>query len=663
MVSKKYHVKKSAADIEPHEVFLDTMAKNKEEQVGISGKKLEVPLKNQMSYALFGVFVLLALVLFGKTFYYQVFEGKQLVIVAENNMGSRNTIPAPRGIIYDSTGQQLVFNSPAYDLLCDRNYFSESSPAVSQTANQLSEALNITPQAFLGVIQAATTAEVPVSENLSHDQLLAVESKIPLVQGCQLSQNTVRSYPDGTAFAQVLGYESRITQAEYQKSSGYSINDTVGQTGLEEEYESYLKGTPGQSNPKDTTQPLVQPAAGDNLVLNINAQMQQLLYNSLQQKLQQIGAQRGAAVVMNPQNGQILAIVSYPSYDDNEFAQGITQAQYSALVNDPNQPLFNRAISAKYPTGSIIKPLEASAALQEQTIPPLKQIWDPGYILVPSQNDPSVTYRFGGVEPHGWVDMRKALAVSSNIYFYTVGGGYGDQVGLGPTRIKQYLTDFGWDNKTGIDLPGEFGGFIPDPAWKLKTKGTSWYSGDTYNLSIGQSDLETTPLQVAVAYSAIANGGTLYQPQLVNKIVSGTGDNETTVKQFTSQVMGSNFIDPQYLQIVRNGMRDGVTQDYGLSRSLNNLPVPVAAKTGTAQIGYANKFNLWSATFAPFNNPQLVVVVTAEAVNALGAVTLPVSHDVLSWYYGPTGPGYSQVSSSQSMAGYTLPAVDNGPGK
>ena len=185
-------------------------------------------------------------------------------------------------------------------------------------------------------------------------------------------------------------------------------------------------------------------------------------------------------------------------------------------------------------------------------------------------------------------------------------------------------------------MPGEFSGFIPDPAWKKATKGQSWYDGDTYNLAIGQSDLQTTPLQVATAYCAIANGGTLYKPQIVNKIVSpsaSSGQAVSVIKQFEPEVVRSNFIDPQNLEIVREGMRDGVDKDYGLSKTLNDLPVAVAAKTGTAEIGLANQYNVWSSVFAPYDNPQIVLVVTAEDVNGLGAVTLPVAHDVLQWYF------------------------------
>jgi len=367
------------------------------------------------------------------------------------------------------------------------------------------------------------------------------------------------------------------------------------------------------------------------LVLNIDAGLQKELYSSLEKNIQKIGGKKGAAVVMDPRTGAVLALVSYPSYDDNLFAQGISQENYDKLLNDSYQPLFNRAISARYPTGSTIKPFEASAALQEKIISPAKLINDPGYILIHSQYDPTIVYKYGGVQAHGLVDMKKAIAVSSNIYFYTVGGGYEDQQGLGPTKIKQYLSLFGWDQKTGIDLPGEYSGFIPDPAWKKQTKKQAWWDGDTYNLAIGQSDLQTTPLQVASAYCAIANGGTLYKPQIVNKIISN--DSAEILQEFKPQIIRSGFIDPKNLEIVREGMRDGVTQPYGTSKILNDLPVAVAAKTGTAEIGLKDYYNVWSSAFAPYDNPEIVVVVTAEKVNAFGAVTLPVAHDVLNWYF------------------------------
>ena len=637
---KIYKVKNAGFDVEPHEVFLDKLAHFKEEELGISEKKFEVPLKEKISYFLFGIFLLLAIILFSKIFYLQIFEGERLLVSAENNKGSANIIVPERGIIYDKNYKKLVSNSPAFDLVCDRARFSVSSDEISKEVLDIATSMGVSPIEIEDKIKQTNSSQVLVAEDINHENLLVLETKINGLIGCQIKQNTARSYLFGQTFSPVLGYTGRINKEEYSNSSGYAINDYIGKTGLEKYYETYLRGKIGQSKVvktasgiSNTSEILSESEAGNNLVLNIDADLQQKIYDALAASIEKMGGKKGAAVAMDPRTGAVLALVSYPSYDNNVFSRGISQTDYNKIADDPSQPLFNRAVAAKYPTGSTIKPFEASAALQEKLISPDKQINDIGYILVPSQYDPSVVYRFGGVEPHGWVDMKKAIAVSSNIYFYTVGAGYGDQQGLGPTRIKKYLSLFGWDQKTGIDLPGEFSGFIPDPEWKKAKKGVSWVDGDTYNLSIGQSDLQTTPLQVAAAYCAIANGGTLYKPQIVNKIISGTGKDAKTVQEFLPVVTRNNFIDPKNLEIVREGMRDGVTQTYGLSKSLNNLPVSVAAKTGTAEIGYRDRFNVWSSVFAPYEDPQIVLVVTAESVNGVGAVTLPVAHDVLKWYF------------------------------
>jgi len=656
-MTKIYRVKNSSVDIEPHEVFLDKLAHSKEEELGLSEKKFEVPLKEKISYLLFSIFFVLATILFARVFYFQIFEGEKLYTEAENNMRSINLIVPPRGIIYDKNMIKLVLNSPAYDLICDRAYFSGvpigSSEKISKEIKDIADIIGSNQQDLVDKIQNTNSSEVLVADNISHEQLLTLEARINDFQGCRIRQNTARDYVLGPIFSPVLGYTARINKEEYSSSTGYAINDYIGKTGLEKYYETYLRGKPGQSKPaksaagsqSDQALLQLQPEPGNNLVLNIDADLQIRVYNALEKSIKNVGAKKGAAVAMDPRTGAVLALVSYPSYDDNSFSKGISITDYNKILNDPSQPLFNRAIAAKYPTGSTIKPFEASAALQEKIISPDKQINDLGYILIHSQYDPNVVYRYGGVTPHGLVDMRKAIAVSSNIYFYTIGGGYGDQQGLGPSRIKKYLSFFGWDQKTGIDLPGEFSGFIPDPDWKKKTKGQSWWDGDTYNLAIGQSDLQTTPLQVATAYCAIANGGTLYKPQIVNKIISPSagssteahlkslGQAATIVKEFLPEIIRSGFIDPENLEIIREGMRDGVNKPYGISAMLNDLPVQVAAKTGTAEIGYQNRFNVWSSVFAPYENPEIVLVVTVEEVQGLGAVTLPVARDVLQWYF------------------------------
>ena len=420
----------------------------------------------------------------------------------------------------------------------------------------------------------------------------------------------------------------------------YAINDSSGKSGLEKSYEQYLRGIPGKLEFQKTAvgiqkgqEIISEPISGNNVVLNIDSDLQQKIYEELEKSIKNVGSKKGSAVALDPRNGQVLALVSFPSYDNNLFAKGISQKDLDLLLNDNSQPFFNRAISAQYPTGSTIKPFEASGALQEKLISPIKLINDPGFIEVKSKYDPSIVYRFGGVTPHGWVDMREAIAVSSNIYFYTIGGGYLDQQGLGPTKIAKYLSLFGWGEKTGIDLPGEFKGFIPSPEWKKEYKKESWWDGDTYNLAIGQSDLQVTPLQLALAYATIANGGTLYKPQIVNKIIDTSTQEPMIVKQFEPEIVRQGFIDKENLKVIQEGMRDGVQKPYGSAYFLNSLSVPVASKTGTAEIGKDGYYNTWASVYGPYENPNIVLIVTIEEVEGLRSGSLTVAKEVLNWYF------------------------------
>ena len=628
----KYKVKKSFGSIETHEVFLDKLAKHKEEELGITEKKLEVPLKEKISYILFGVFLLVAIVFLSKIFFLQVIDGGNLYAASKNNKSRLTLIVPERGVIYDKNLKKLVSNYPAFDLVCDRRQFLQLDSQTMNKIGKIAEVVGADPAELEGIIERSKDPEILISQNISHEKLLVLEARINELPDCKIRKNTARNYLFGASFSHLLGYMGRINKEELESSQNYAVNDYIGKTGIEKSYEDYLRGVPGEAEAlrsavgADKGEMIIsEPEPGKNLVLNIDAELQNALYDSLEKNIKNVGAKKGAAVAMDPNTGAVLALVSYPSFDDNLFSQGISQKDFNNIQNDASQPLFNRAIAARYPVGSTIKPFEASAALQEEIISPDKLINDLGYIEIRSKYDPSVVYRFTGVKPHGLVDMRKALAVSSNIYFYTIGGGYGDQQGLGPTRIKKYLTLYGWGERTGIDIPGESQGFIPDPEWKKKTKNESWWDGDTYNLSIGQSDLQTTPLQVAAAYCAIANGGTLYKPQVVNEIVG--------VKEFAPEIIRNNFIDPENIQVAREGMRDAVSKSYGLATSLNSLPVAVAAKTGTAQIPQAGHFNTWIATFAPYDNPQIVLVITIENVEGLRTPAKEATREVLDWYF------------------------------
>lgn len=640
MISKRYKIKESLSNLETHEVFLDTLAHQKEEELGISEKRFEVKIKGKIMYVIFGIFFVLASILFGKTLYLQTWDGPKLAAAAENNKSTITLIRPQRGIIYDKHLTKLVANAPSYDLLCDKKDFLQSSPDSLYQIALMSSILTIPPTDLQSQLAQAARPKVLIAENIPQETLVVLEARAQELGSCQIEKNTVRDYSMGQAFSHVLGYGSKISKDELGQVQHYTISDYIGKTGLEKMYETQLRGIPGQHEIIKTAtgvqkgdRVLSEPAAGHNLVLNIDAGLQQKTYEALQKSIKNIGSKKGAAVALNPKTGAVLALVSYPAYDNNTFSQSISQTDFNKLINDPNQPFFNRAIAAKYPTGSTIKPFLASGALQEQIISPNKIINDPGFLLVQSENDPTVTYRFGGVVPHGDVDMRKALAVSSNIYFYTIGGGYKDQKGLGPSGIKKYLDMYGWENKTGIDLPGEFKGFVPSPDWKKEVKNENWWDGDTYNLSIGQSDLQVTPLHVAVAYAAIANGGTLYKPQIVQKIINGSGADASVVREFTPEITGRLAIDDANLQVVREGMRDGVRLEYGSSLMLNNIGVQIAGKTGTVETNKDGVFNTWSSNFAPYNDPEIVFVATIEGVQGLRSATLPVAHDVLDWYF------------------------------
>ena len=629
-LKNKYKVKNSGGSIETHEIFLDNLAKRKEEELGLSEKKLEVLLKEKIIYALFVVFLLLALTLFVKIFYFQIVDGKKLYSSAQNNKGRISLIRPERGIIYDRNLKKLVSNLPVFDLVCDRRNFTSSVDGAVKKIEELALIVGKDPEILKKEIEESTESQILVSQEIPHENLLVLETRINEFLGCRIEKNTVRGYTFSESFSHILGYTGRINQTELDNTSNYAVNDYIGKQGIEKSYEDALRGIPGELEEEKNAvgvkfkeKILSEPESGKNLVLSIDSGLQNKIYEELKKGIEKVGAKKGAAVAMDPKTGQVLALVSYPSYDNNLFSKGISHEDFTQIQNNLENPLFDRAIAGQYPTGSTIKPFIASGALQEKTISPDKKINDKGYIEIHSQYDPNVVWRYGGVEPHGWVDMREAIAVSSNIYFYTVGGGYGDQQGLGPTRIKKYLELFGWGQKNGIDIPGEFQGFVPSPEWKKQTKNESWWDGDTYNLSIGQSDLKVTPLQVATAYSSIANGGTLYKPQIVQKIIDG--------QEFKPEIIRNNFIDAQNLQIVREGMRDAVL--YGSSVSLNSLPVHVASKTGTAETSRKEYYNAWVSTFAPYENPEIVLVTIIEDIQGLSATTLPVAKEILRWYF------------------------------
>ena len=348
--------------------------------------------------------------------------------------------------------------------------------------------------------------------------------------------------------------------------------------------------------------------------------LEKIINNSLKASKKE----RASGIVMNPNNGELLALVSFPAFDDNDFSGGISQENYSKYINDPDRPLFNRVIAGTYPSGSSIKPAIAAAALQDGLIDAKTSFNSVGGLRVGAWWFPD--WQGGG---HGITNVTKALAWSVNTFFYYIGGGYGDFTGLGIEKMVDYLKKFGFAKKLGIDLPGEVAGFLPSKSWKEKTKGERWYIGDTYNVSIGQGDVLVTPLQIAAMTAAIANGGTLYEPHVVASIVDPI---TKKIEKIAPKIINSDFISRANLEIVGRGMRDCVTS--GSCRRLSNLSFFAAGKTGTAQWSSNKDNHAWFTSFAPYENPKIVVTILVEEGVGGDVIAAPIAYEFYQWWGG-----------------------------
>lgn len=624
--------------VEPHEILLDSLAEKKERDLEFSEKKFEVLLLKRIIQIFFIFCFFLLFFLLFKTFQLQVVEGKNFTRLAEKNKFIIQQIQAERGVIYDRNLEQMVFNRSTFDLICEKSKLPEDEKIKEKILEQISD---IVQKDIKQEIDNSATEQVLIKSNLSHQELILLEAKN--LPGFQVKSSAVREYKEGEVFAHLLGYTGKIKKEELDASPGfYSINDYVGREGVENYYERYLRKNAGKLRiERDALGNVISadvvslPASGSSLVLWLDADLQRKAKEALEKKYKEFGAKGAAVVAIDPKTGGILSLVSLPSFDNNLFQKGADSGALKELLEDPKSlnALLNRVIAGRYLVGSTIKPLIAAAALEEEIISPQKQIYGSAYIEIPHRYDPEITYKYRDWTVHGWVDMKKAIAQSCNVYFYTIGGGYEGQKGLGPTKIKEYLELFGWAEKTGIDVPGEAAGLVPDPEWKSRIIGENWWDGDTYNFSIGQGYILITPLEVAAAFSAIANGGTLYQPKAVKGVVSS---DLQTVEDFPSEIIRHDFISRDNLEIVKAGMRQAVTGENSPQASavmLNSLPVASAAKTGTAELG-RDYYNNWVTVFAPYEDPEIVLTVLMENVKGVQAAALPVAKEILEWYFG-----------------------------
>ncbi|MFA5962351.1 MAG: penicillin-binding protein 2 [Parcubacteria group bacterium] len=586
--------------------------------------------RNGLAIVWYLVFAVL-IFLFGRVFFLDIVNGKYYSLVSAENRIRKIIIKAPRGNIYDKFGNILARNSPSIDVVILPSYLPKNPEEKKMLAQNLAGVLNMNQ----GNVEMAllsqndkSTDPILLKENITQDQSLILAEKINEFPGIALEKTAIRNYENSAIFSHIIGYDGKITQAEMETNKGYFMTDYIGKTGLEKSYEKELKGVYGAQQVEVDSRGeikknlgVISPQAGSDLILNIDQELQKKLYDSLSAILEKTETKTAAAVAIDPRTGGILALVSLPSYDNNLFASGITSDAYKSLITDKDLPLLNRVTGGEYPPGSTIKPAVAAAALSEGTISPSTIINGMGGSLSIG------AFRFGDWKAHGPSDVRTAIAESNDVFFYTIGGGYGNIVGLGMDRMKKYEDLFGFGEATGIDLQGESVGLIPSEQWKKDKIGEKWYIGDSYHCAIGQGFVLSTPLQLANYTATLANGGTLYSPKLVNRIRRNNGQDSYV----QPEIIRKDFISPEIMQVVREGMRQTITS--GTAQTLKDVPVAVAGKTGTAQYGSQDKTHAWFISFAPFDDPKIAMVVLVEGGGEGHSSAVPVTKEVYDWYF------------------------------
>jgi len=420
-----------------------------------------------------------------------------------------------------------------------------------------------------------------------------------------------RVYKPIEGISNTVGHLGLPTPEEVITDASINPNHLIGKDGVEQSYNKTLEGVAGvrleehdAHNVPISESIQIFPRKGTNLKMTIDVEVQEKLYKLIRATAEEKGFTGGAGGIMNVRTGELLALVTYPEYKITLFASSTPSALRAATLNNPRTPFLNRATSGLYAPGSIVKPFMAIAALAEQVITPEKKILSTGSISIPNPYDKTKETLFKDWQAQGWVNMRQALAVSSDVYFYEVGGGYKDQPGIGINAINRYMRLFGLGGKTGVDLWGEEDGNIPSPAWKEKYfNGEQWYIGDTYHTAIGQYGFQVTPLQMIRAISAIATRGTLVRPH-----IAFSPDATETIKVNTSVTLD---FPEEYYTVVQEGMRESVRT--GTATGLAIPGFPIAGKTGTAELGFTKQsVNSWVEGFFPYNNPRYAFALVME---------------------------------------------------
>lgn len=559
-------------------------------------------------HTLLVVCLVLFAVLLGRMVYLQLWRGDYYAKQSDGNRLRQSRILAPRGIIYDSEGKELVNNLPGYAVVLQKQ--SSYKP---ETLQRLSNLLQMPVEEINAKIKASENFYEPImlKNNLDQQMVTKIEEQRRYMPEVMLSVQPIRNYPYHELAVHALGYVGEVSSYEIEQGlfKNISQGSLVGKGGLEKTYDKYLRGEDGAFMEEvDVAGNVVkhydsvQPIPGKNLKLTIDYELQKELEAFTDKHLAFLrssgiapGARAAAVVAIDPRNGAVRAMVSRPGYDPNWFVHGISSKNWNSINNDPNYPMNNKVVTGEYPPGSTFKIVTGSAAFELKKVGLNEPIFDGGFHpMVPTMGN-------AGGEVLGWLTFIKALAMSDNVYFYELG------YRVGIDNIEKYAHIFGFGERTGIDLEGESKGLVASKKVKREIWDEDWRLGDTFNAAIGQGFNLTTPIQLSVMLSIVANGGTKYQPYLVDSIINSDG----SLFEKPKRAEGKHIdVSQQTIDYIRMGM-SATAQEGGTASYFAGLPKPIAGKTGTAENSHGRDHGLFVA-YGPVDDPELVVVCIVE---------------------------------------------------
>ena len=579
----------------------------------MKNRNIEIKLGNESTkrdivYKIFVIFIFLSLIL--RMMYLQLYRGDKYAYLAEKNRFKLKKIESPRGKIYDRNGKLVVTNGAGYRLvyLKERDNNPEIVKEISEVTDYDEEFIK--KRIKNGEIFPYTRENVLV-ESLDEETAHKLMEKIIDYPYLQVQTYSKRRYLYDSTASHSIGYVKKISEKEYEKlkDEGYSPRDIIGKDGLERTYDKELQGEDGyeyiEVNAFNRVQRRVAeekiPVPGKNLYMTLDMELQEYMEEQFKED-----KRVGAFIAMDPKTGELITMVSYPTYSLNMFSSQILNEDWQKIINDPGRPLTNKTIAGEYPPGSVFKIVSAISFLENGIDPKEKYLDRNGYYEIGKWRWRA--WKAGG---HGYVDMKKSIVESANPYYYRLA----DQIGHKPIVETAHI--FGLGEKTGIDIPGEKKGILPDVEWKKKVIGSGWYKGDTILLSIGQGYLTVTPLQIAVLYAAIANKGYTYSPHLAKSLVDFSGEKVEEVLGKKHEI--KNF-PKKYYDILNDALIATVAQNNGTTKILRRKDITVAAKSGSAQNAHSKTTHAWVAGYFPAEDPEIVFTVVLEGAGGGGAM-------------------------------------------